>query len=304
MMPVLFPLAGNEELARQLGRLLAWEIGDVAVRRFPDGESGIRFHTGVAGRDIAFVCTLDRPDEKIAVLYLAARVARELGARRIGLIAPYLAYMRQDAAFHDSEGVTSVHFATLVSSFADWLITVDPHLHRHHDLREIYSIPARAVHAAPEISQWISRNVHLPVIIGPDSESEQWAAEVAKGAGCLYTVLQKTRRGDRDVEVSVPDTEQWRGHTPVLVDDIASTARTMIAAVSHVRAAGLAPPICIAVHPIFAGDAYSALQAAGVAQIVSCNTIAHETNKIDLSRSMAAAIHHFWRLAGADREAG
>lgn len=290
MTPLLFAMPGNETLAERLGKLLGWESGVITLRRFPDGESCLRLLTAVQGREVALVCTLDRPDDKLLPLYFAASIARELGARRIGLIIPYLAYMRQDARFHEGEGITSAHFARLVSGFADWLLTVDPHLHRHHTLRAIYSIRSAVVHAAPAIAQWIARNVPRPLVIGPDAESEQWASEVAKGAGCPYAVLQKTRHGDREVEVSVPDSAQWQGRTPVLVDDIVSTARTMIAATTHLHAAGLAAPVCIAVHPVFAGDACAALQAAGVERIVSCNTIAHETNQIDLSGPLAVAL--------------
>lgn len=290
MTPLLFAMPGNETLAERLGKLLGWDAGAIAVRRFPDGESCLRLLTAVQGREVALVCTLDRPDDKLLPLYFAASIARELGARRIGLIIPYLAYMRQDARFHEGEGITSAHFARLVSGMADWLLTVDPHLHRHHTLRAIYSIRTAVVHAAPAIAQWIARNVPRPLVIGPDAESEQWASEVAKGAGCPYTVLQKTRHGDREVEVSVPDSAQWQGRTPVLVDDIVSTARTMIAATTHLHAAGLTAPVCIAVHPVFAGDACAALQAAGVERIVSCNTIAHPSNQIDLCGPMAAAL--------------
>lgn len=291
MAPILFAMPGNEILAARLGKLLAWEVGAMEARRFPDGETYLRFLTPVKGRDVVFICTLDRPDDKAIALYFAASIARELGARRVGLILPYLAYMRQDARFKEGEGITSAHFARLVGGVADWLVTVDPHLHRHHGLGAIYQIPTRVVHAAPEISQWIARNVTRPVVIGPDSESEQWAAEVARGAGCPYTILQKTRHGDREVEVSVPDASQWQGYTPVLVDDIVSSARTMIAATEHIHAAGWVSPVCIAVHPVFAGDALHALQTAGVAQVVSCNTIVHATNRIDLCRPIASAAH-------------
>lgn len=290
MTPLLFAMPGNEALTVQLGQALSWEVGGLVVRRFPDGEANLRFLSSVDRRDIALVCTLDRPDEKFLALYLAASIARELGAARVGLLVPYLPYMRQDARFHDGEGITSVHFARLVSEFCDWLVTVDPHLHRHRDLSEIYSIPIRVVHASPVISQWITHNLQRPVVIGPDEESEQWVAEVAKAAECPYTVLQKVRHGDRDVEVSVPQPELLRGMTPVLVDDIVSTARTMIAATAHLHAAGLAAPVCIGVHALFAGDAYAALQAAGVERIVSCNTVSHPTNAIDLSGAVAAAV--------------
>jgi len=289
MIPILFPMPGNEAFTLHLDRAISCEVGQMEIRRFPDGESYIRLLSPVHGRDVIFVCTLDHPDEKIMQLYLAARTARELGARRVGLVAPYLAYMRQDARFKEGEGVTSVHFAAFISDFCDWLVTVDPHLHRHHKLNEIYSIPTKVVRAANGIADWIAEHVENPVIIGPDSESEQWAAKVAKAVRCPYTVLEKTRKGDRDVEVSAPNTVAWQGGTPVLVDDITSTAQTMIAAVKQLKAAGLPPPVCITVHPIFAGAAYEDLVASGIQKVVSCNTIFHPTNAIDLSDEVAVA---------------
>ncbi len=289
MIPILFAMPGNEAFALHLDRAISCEVGQMETRHFPDGESYIRLLSPVRGRDVIFVCTLDHPDEKMIALYLAISIARELGARRVGLVAPYLAYMRQDARFQDGEGVTSVHFARFVSDFCDWLVTVDPHLHRHHKLNEIYSIPTKVVHAAPVVGDWIAENVDAPVIVGPDAESEQWAAKVAKAVGCRYTVLNKTRTGDREVEVSALEIAGWQGGTPVLVDDITSTAQTMIAAVNRLKEAGLPPPVCLAVHPIFAGTAYQDLQAAGIDRIVSCNTIAHPSNQIDLSDAIAVA---------------
>lgn len=289
MIQILFAMPGNEAFTLHLDRAISCEVGQLEMRRFPDGESYIRLHSPVRDRDVVFVCTLDHPDEKMMALYLAVSTARELGARRVGLVAPYLAYMRQDARFQEGEGVTSLHFARFVSDFCDWLVTVDPHLHRHHKLNEIYSIPTKVVHAAPAIADWIAANVERPVIVGPDAESEQWVARVAKAVGCPYTVLEKTRQGDREVAVTAPAAVDWQGGTPVLVDDIASTAQTMIAAVARLREAGLPAPVCVTVHPIFAGDAYADLQAAGVERIVSCNTIAHHSNQIDLGDEVAVA---------------
>jgi ribose-phosphate pyrophosphokinase len=113
---------------------------------------------------------------------------------------------------------------------------------------------------------------------------------VAEEAGAPHTVLTKIRRGDREVEVSVPDVERWRDRTPVLVDDIVSTARTMIATLKHLSAAGARPATCIAVHGIFAGDAFGDLMAAGASRVVTCNTIPHESNAIDVTDALAAAL--------------
>jgi hypothetical protein len=70
---------------------------------------------------------------------------------------------------------------------------------------------------------------------------KQWVAQVASGANAPHVVLRKTRRGDHDVEVSLPDMSDHRDRAPVLIDDIVSTARMMIAAVSRMRDAGLPP---------------------------------------------------------------
>ena len=154
-------------------------------------------------------------------------------------------------------------------------------------MKEIYTIPAQVIHAADAIADWIKDNIDKPVLIGPDEESDQWVSDVAQRAGAAYTVLTKTRHGDKDVEVSVPDVDQYADHTPVLVDDIISTARTMIAAAGHLKDAGMKPPVCIGIHAVFAGDGYEALQGAGAGKIVTCNTIPHPSNAIDLSSLLA-----------------
>ena len=186
--------------------------------------------------------------------------------------------------------MTSSAFARLLSGFLDWLVTIDPHLHRRSRLEEIYSIPCSVLHAAPAISAWIREHVDRPLIVGPDAESLQWVEAIANAADAPHIVLRKQRRGDRDVEVSVPDVDRWKGHTPVLADDIISTARTMIETVRHLRRTQLAPPICIGVHAVFAGDAYDALQDAGAARIITCDAIAHPSNGIRLGGLLGCSV--------------
>jgi ribose-phosphate pyrophosphokinase len=286
---LLFGMPGNEAMTRALAQRLHGEVGQVEMHAFPDGETYLRFLADPAGRALGLVCTLDRPDEKILPLLFAAATARELGAASIGLVAPYLAYMRQDRRFKPGEAVTSRTFARLLSDAFDWLATTDPHLHRYGSLQEIYRIPTRAVHAAPLISQWIRTRVERPLIIGPDRESEQWVSAVAKDAGAPYAVLQKTRRGDREVEISARNLGDLDGRTPVLVDDIISSGRTMIEAVRLIVARGAAAPVCVAVHGLFADNSNVFLAQAG-ARVVTSNTIAHATNEIDVGEILAGAI--------------
>lgn len=290
MKPLVFPLPGNEAFAFRLAQELDAERGTVEIRRFPDAESYVRILSTVEGRECLLVSTLDRPDDKILPLLFLAATARELGASRVTLIAPYLAYMRQDRRFQPGESVTSASFARLLSGWVEGLVTVDPHLHRRRSLEEIYGVPCRTLHAAPLISRWIQEEIEDPVLVGPDVESEQWVAEVAKEASAPWLVLQKERRGDRDVRVSVPDVVRWRNRTPVLVDDIISTARTMIETVGHLLREGMKAPVCVGIHAIFAGAAFADLKSAGAGRIVTCNTIPHESNEIDVSSLIARAV--------------
>lgn len=285
-MTLFLALPGNDRLAKSLASDFG-DVGNLEARRFPDGETYLRYATIPRGH-VVLVATLSHPDDKILPLVFAAAAARELGAKRVGLVAPYLAYMRQDRRFKPGEAVTSRHFAKLISSYFDWLVTVDPHLHRYRSLGEIYAIPNRVVHAAPLISEWIKQNISAPLIVGPDSESEQWVAAVAKAAGAPYAVLEKVRRGDRDVEVSIRDNVRLDGRTPIFVDDIISSGRTMLAAVKLVASAG-AKPVCIALHGLFADDSATLLMQAG-ARVVTSNTIPHATNDINVEPLLSAAV--------------
>jgi ribose-phosphate pyrophosphokinase len=287
--PLVFALPGNEEFARRLADRLHADLGEVEMRAFPDGETYLRLRTDPAGREVVLVCTLDRPDGKFLPLLFAAHAARTLGASRVGLVAPYLAYLRQDRSFRPGEAVTSVTFARTLSSAVDWLVTVDPHLHRYASLDEVYTVPSRAVAAAPLLAGWIAANVATPVLIGPDAESRQWVSHVAGLAGAPFQVLEKRRLGDLQVEVSLPNRDLLSNRTPVLVDDIVSSARTMIETATHLKDLGCPPPYCVAVHAVFAADSYSRL-ADSAARIVTTNTVPHASNDIDVSALVAASV--------------
>jgi ribose-phosphate pyrophosphokinase len=287
MKPVIFAAPGNGDLAARIARISGGDLGEVTFRRFPDGEDYLRLHTSVAGRPVVVVQTLHRPADKALPLLFLGSAARDQGATRVGLVAPYLAFMRQDHRFHDGEGLTSAYFARLVSSTFDWLVTVDPHLHRWSALADVYSIPARVVASAPAIAAWLGREIPAPYLVGPDAESAQWVGAVAAAAGVPHTVLTKVRRGDRQVEVSAFDVARCAGRTPVILDDIISTGSTMIETIR--RLDGLPPPVLVGVHAVFADGAEAALRAAGCARIVTTSTITHATNEIDVGDLVAAA---------------
>jgi len=286
---VVIAIPGSEEHAHKLGVRLAAPVIVAHVRPFPDGEIFVRVDGDVAGRDAVVVGNLyPAPAEKFLTVAFVAATLRDLGARRVGLVAPYLAFMRQDTRFHAGEGVTSAYFARLVSGVVDWMVTVDPHLHRIASLDGLYTIPTTIARAAPAIARWIAAEVTQPVLIGPDAESAQWVTAVAEQCGAPFAILEKTRRGDRDVSISAPG-RTWNGHTPVVIDDIVSTGKTMVEATRQLRAAGSRAPVCVAIHAVFADAVHDELVSAGAATIVTCDTIPHASNRICVADPIAEA---------------
>lgn len=288
-MTVVLAVPGNVTHAERLATSLGARLLVPEVRRFPDGEVYVRIDGDVAGHDVVLVGSLHEPGDKFLLIAFLAGTARDLGAKQVGLVAPYLAYMRQDSRFRPGEGITASYFAKLLSSVVDWLVTVDPHLHRLDSLDHVYSIPTTIARAAPAIGAYIQQHIPDALLVGPDAESVQWVSAVAEACSAPFVILEKTRRGDRDVSISSPE----RGpdaHTPVLIDDIVSTGKTMIEAARQLRAAGYAAPACIAIHAVFADAVNDELVAAGARGIVTCDTIPHATNEICVATQIADAV--------------
>jgi len=295
----LVGLPQSREFARNMAEGEGVACVDVDYRQFPDGESYVRVDGDVAGADVGIVAAMHPPNESLVGTLLLAETLEELGAARVGLVAPYLAYLRQDERFKPGEGVSSRYVAKILSGHVDWLATVDPHLHRIPSLDEIYSIPTLAVSAADDIGQWVQQQVDNPMIIGPDTESEQWVEQVGRAADAPHIILEKERLGDRTVEVDTEPLPDQDHRTPVVMDDIISSGGTMVETVKQLIRCGLRSPICIGIHGLFADDAYRDLTQSGVEQVVTTNTVAHHCNEIDVTGTVARALAE-WSVTRSD----
>lgn len=290
MTAICFSFPRDQRAGRSLAVALGAVQGVLELHPFPDDETRVRLGSDCADMNVLFVCGGREPNGSALPLLFAAQAARAMGARSVGLVAPYLAYLRQDTSFHPGEAVSALAYGRFLSGAFDWIATVDPHLHRLKSLGEIFSVPAVCVSSMPAVSAWIAANVQDPVIVGPDSESAQWASIVAERVAAPYTVLQKTRSGDRQVSMSLPDPAKIRGRTPVIVDDISSSGHTLIEAARQLQTLTTQAATCVVVHALLTPDAQRAIKAAGVTRLVSTNTVTHETNAIDVVPLLAEAI--------------
>lgn len=278
--------------ARSMAEAAGLPYAQVDIHPFPDGESKITLPSELPDH-VVFCRSLDHPNAKLVELILAAAGARDLGVKTVSLVAPYLSYMRQDISFQPGEVVSQRVIGSCLAGYFDNVLTVDAHLHRVHRLVDAVPVKhAINLNATHPMARFIAQHVERAYLVGPDAESEQWVAEIARQTGMDYGVALKERLGDRDVRVSMPDGD-YKGRNIVLVDDVASTGRTLLEA-----ARALAPyqPASISVlvtHALFVGDAVEQLNAAGITNIWSCDSIPHPTNVVPLADILASNISAF-----------
>ncbi len=261
----------------------------VGVHRFPDGESKVSL-PGALPERVILCRSLNHPNHKLIELMLAAQTARQLGARHLTLVAPYLCYMRQDIAFHPGEAVSQRIIGEFLANLFDKVVTVDPHLHRIERLEQ--AIPGReaiALASAGIMGEFLSHHVDKPLLLGPDEESHQWVRAIAEPAGLPWAVAHKQRHGDRQVSIELPECD-FRTHTVVLVDDMISTGNTLLNVTRQLRNQGAKTIHCLVTHALHDESVSQALHQAGIDQLWSSDSIPHPSNAITLQPLLATVL--------------
>ncbi|WP_163560168.1 ribose-phosphate diphosphokinase [Halomonas sp. NO4] len=279
--------------ARRLAEAAGLAAHVVERHRFPDEELKLRLPFAAPKaipETLVLYRSLDRPNDKLIELLLITRHARAQGATRLVLVAPYLAYMRQDIAFAPGEIVSQTIIGGFLAELFDAVITVDPHLHRIARLDQAIPLAhAVALSGAERLAALIAEKREAPLLLGPDEEALQWVRQAAAATGFEHGVCRKVRHGDREVAVELPALDV-RGRAVVLMDDVASSGHTLARAAERLRAAGAASVDVAITHALFAGDALAVLQAAGVGEVWSTDCIAHSSNAIAMAPVLASAL--------------
>jgi ribose-phosphate pyrophosphokinase len=278
-----------DEQARDIASAARLDFAPIEVHHFPDGESRIRLPQNLPAR-VFIHRSLDQPNQKLIELVLAASTARELGAKQLTLVAPYLCYMRQDKAFQPGEAVSQRAVGALLADHFDELVTVDPHLHRVSSLQEAVPVHrALSLAATDAMSLYLAGRIDNPLLLGPDGESEQWVGAIAEHGNLDFCVAAKRRLGDNHVQVSLPDTD-YEGRQVVLVDDVISTGHTLAEACAALVTRRPAGITVMATHALFVNDAEQRIRAAGAQRIWTCDSVKHPTNRISLTDCIAGGL--------------
>ncbi len=290
MNAAVFAFEETQAQARALAACLDIASHDVCVRSFPDGESLVRVPS--AARTALLFRSLDHPNAKLVEILLAASALRDGGAERVMLVAPYLAYMRQDMAFHPGEAVSQRVIGNLIAAHFDGLVTVDPHLHRIADLGEVIrGIDVLSLSAAPALAKAIEQGLREDtILVGPDIESRPWVESIAKPLGLEVLVGEKQRFGDRQVRLVLPHAGRARGRPAILVDDIISSGTTLLACAGLLRDAGATSVEAIATHCLASAADLAHLTANGIDRIRTSDTVPGSVAEISIAETLAGAI--------------
>ncbi|SHE86877.1 ribose-phosphate pyrophosphokinase [Modicisalibacter ilicicola DSM 19980] len=279
--------------ARRLAEAMELSAALIERHRFPDEELRLTlpFAEGGPVPDTLVVYrSLDRPNDKLVELLLIARHARQQGARRLVLVAPYLAYMRQDIAFHPGEVVSQTIVGGFLGELFDGVITVDPHLHRIDHLQEAIPLDqAVTLSGVPRLAELIAARLDDPLLVGPDAESAQWVEGAAAATGFDHGVCRKVRHGDTRVDIELPGIDV-DGRQVVLIDDVASSGHTLARAAEALLGAGAASVDVAVTHALFAGNAFEVMKNAGVGKVWSTDCIIHPSNAISMAPVLADAL--------------
>jgi ribose-phosphate pyrophosphokinase len=278
-----------------IGSQLAAELDvpghEIALHRFPDGE--LRVTVGPAATTTIVCCSLNQPNEKLIALLFAAEALRRDGAGRLVLVAPYLGYMRQDAAFHAGEAISQHAIGDLLANTFDRVITIEAHLHRTPTLAEVFpGIEADNLSAGPAIETMLRAETLAPttLVVGPDAESRPWVAGLAGRLGLAHSVAQKTRRSDRSVQITFPDPELFNRRPVLLFDDIVSSGGMLIACAEALAASGAASIEAIVIHALFPAELMNEFSRAGIHSLRSTKSVPHPTNAISLDNLLVRAL--------------
>jgi ribose-phosphate pyrophosphokinase len=280
--------------AQQLATSLSIPFKRVELHQFPDGETKVTLPIKLP-KHVIICRTLNQPNAKLIELIITASAARAQGVEHIILIAPYLCYMRQDIAFNAGEAISQKIIGKLLDDYFDRVITIDPHLHRINNLSEVVpSKQATALHASSAMSAFLQQQFSQPVLIGPDEESEQWVKAIAKFHQWHYAIATKERFGDKNVSVTLAthDKENTKelnitNRDVIIVDDIASSGKTLEKAVKQIQQQAPASISIIVTHAFFVDNAITRLTNLGVANIWSSDSVLHSSNAFSIVDTIA-----------------
>ncbi|MEM4719211.1 MAG: ribose-phosphate pyrophosphokinase [Nitrososphaerota archaeon] len=286
---ILISGPASVELGRRVGLELGIPAEPVEHRIFPDGESYIRVAVDVRDETAILIQATSPPqDRHIIQLLLMARTVKDLGARRVLCVVPYLAYARQDKRFLEGEALSlEVILNLLEGSGVDGLLVVDVHseesLKKLRGKMEVWNISA-----IPLLARYLrGLGYDGAISISPDTGAlglARLADQELKGG---FGALEK-RRDRKTGEIMMwAEGLDISGRDAAVFDDMVSTGGTTARAVALLKSLGARRVAAACTHALFLGDAERRIKEAGADHILATDTIPTHLSTVSVAKLIA-----------------
>ncbi len=293
----MFTGSANAPLAAAVAADLGVSLGLRELRRFPDGELHVELQESVRGHDVYLLQPTSPPAEGYLLeLLLLADACRRAGAVRLTAVMPYFAYARQDRRASGREAVGARLVADILqASGIERVVAVDLHAV---GLESAFGLPLEHLSAVPLLAGAVRpRMTANGVIVAPDLGAVKLAERFARALHLPVAIVHKQRLSGEDVTVRAV-TGDVHGRTPVLVDDMISTAGTVAAAIGALLAKGCLPEVTVvASHTLLVGPAVERLQSvpvqletAPVRRLITTDSVVRETTALPLQVESLASL--------------
>jgi len=280
---IVVPGPSSIKLGEKVANILSLRKVDVEYKNFPDGESYLRLSGEVKGEEVILIhTTYPQPDKRILELLLLINTLKDLGARCVVAVVPYMAYARQDSRFRDGEAISiNTIFRLIEGAGADEFITVD--IHKEFSL-EVFGIRTKNIHAAEAIADYLKgMNLVRPYILSPDKGALKIAQSIGERVGAEYGNFEKTRDRISGAITVKGERVEAEGRDIIIADDLISTGGTIAGAARIVKEEGARRVIAVCTHPLLVGDALTRMRGAGVDEVIGTDTIESEVSRITVA---------------------
>ncbi len=262
----------HPQLAAKIADYIGAPLGNVDIRRFPDGEIFVKICDNIRGKDVFVVQPLcHSPNEMIMELLIMVDAMKRASAERITAVLPYYGYARQDRKDQPRVPITAKLVANLlVAAGVNRVLTLDLHAQQ---IQGFFDIPLDHLYASPVIVKYLKeKKLRNPVVVSPDTGGLKMAHAYAQMLDAGLAIVAKERKGPTEVEAFslVGDV---KGKTAILVDDLTTTAGTLCAAASFVKRNGATAVYAAVTHAVLAPIGIERLKKSEITEIVVTDSV-------------------------------
>ena len=237
-----------------------------SISRFPSTEAFCEIRSEIAGQDIVLVQSMGRSQDHSANDFafetlLTIKTLKRYGAASIKLIAPFIAFARQDRAREGKQdSIGTQDFADMLRLVGcDGITTFDIHSEASRAYyQNIFGAHAHFPQAAILYQDYFKTLVlNQPLVGGPDLGADHRAAELATALQAEQFHTNKERQASRTVLLECDAHPKDRDI--ILIDDMIDTGGTILNAAKWLKANEATRVFAVATHGIFSHNALDSL---------------------------------------------